>query len=146
MKDAKGHGSDAHGAGVAQVGQPIPVAAKVAGVIQRNPNGFSVTPSGQVPTNGFMVSVPGRTRFLNPGEVTPQHVAEFANQHADLFRDNPNMHVGMWHDPATERVHLDPSENFKSRSSAETAGKSRNQIAIWDVQNRRSIPTGGTGG
>ena len=145
MKDAKGHGSDAHGAGVQQVGQPIPVAKAVANVIQQNPNGFSVTPSGQTPTGGYMVAVPGRTRFVNPGEVTPNHVAEFANQHADLFRNNPNMHVGMWHDPATGKVHLDPSENFRDRKTAVAAGRSRNQIGIWDVRKQRTIPTGGTG-
>lgn len=149
-KDALGHGSNprggaAHQAGVNEIAKPIIVHPSVANTIKGNPNGFSVHPTtGAQPSGGYMVSVPGRTRLLDPSEVSADRVHSFAAANADVFR-NPNMHIGGWHNSEDGKFYLDASENIKGRNAAIAAGRARNQIAIFDVKNRREISTGGTG-
>ena len=147
MKDAKGHGSGprgAHSAGISAIGKPVPVVPTALAMMRNNPQGFSVTPGGQKPTSGYMVSVPGRTQFMAPGDA-PDRATAFARQNSDLFQTKA-MHIGGWHDPATGKFHLDPSENIKDRATAKAAGRARNQIGIYDVARRKFISTGGTGG
>ena len=117
-------------------------------MIRNNPDGFSVTPDGRQPTDGYMVSLPGRTHLIDPAELNgPQGhevVAAHTAAHSDVYK-NPAMHIGGWTNDATGKMHLDPSENIKDRATAERLGRERNQIAIYDVKNKRTIETGGTG-
>ena len=62
MKDALGHGSNAHNRGIDALARPVPVHPNVLRVIQKNPWGASVKPqTGAIPRTGYMVSLPGRT-------------------------------------------------------------------------------------
>jgi hypothetical protein len=154
MKDAKGHGSNprgAHAAGVDNVGRPAPKISDAAlNVIRNTPpgGGGSVTPGGQQPTGGYMVSLPSRTKELEVGELQGPNARNilnaYAQTHADAF-SNPAMHFGLWHDPDTKKMSLDPSENIMSRKAAIAAGVARNQKEIWDVKRGVGIKTGGTG-
>jgi hypothetical protein len=156
MKDAKGHGSEkrggaAHETGVQNVGRPAPKISDAAlNVIRNTPpgGGGSVTPGGQQPTAGYMVSLPSRTKELEVGELQGPNARAilnaYAQTHADVF-SNPAMHFGLWHDPDTKKMSLDPSENIMSRKAAIAAGVARNQKEIWDVKRGVGIKTGGTG-
>jgi hypothetical protein len=147
MKDAKGHGSDAHQAGVNQVGQAVH--PKVLDAIRSNPNGFSVTPQGETPKGGYMVAVPGRTQIVNAEDLAGPHgphiVGSFVAQHAGVLA-TPGAHIGGWTDKETGLTHLDISHNIPTRPAAIQAGRERNQIAIYDVKRNKEIRTGGTGG
>ena len=154
MKDAKGHGSNprgAHAAGVDNVGRPAPKISDAAlDVIRKTPpgGGGSVTPGGQQPTGGYMVSLPSRTKSLDVGELQGPNARNILNAYAQTNSDafsNPAMHFGLWHDPDTKKMSLDPSENIMSRRAAVAAGRERNQKEIWDVKNGVGIKTGGTG-
>lgn len=153
-KDAKGHGSNPRGgsaphqAGVNNVGKKPPTVSKLAvNTIRNNPGGFSVKPNGAQPTSGHMVSVPGRTQYVDAKDLAgPQGqkiIDGFVQKNSDLFGNNPNMHIGGWTNEG--KVSLDPSENIANRDRAISEGRARNQIAIWDVKNSAEIPTGGTG-
>lgn len=157
MKDAKGHGSNprggssAHSSGVDQVGRPAPTISDTAlDVIRKTPpgEGASVTPGGQQPTAGYMVSLPSRTKELEVGELQGPNARgilnAYAQTHSDAF-SNPAMHFGLWHDPDTHKMSLDPSENVMDRATAIRLGQERNQKEIWDVKNGVGIKTGGSG-
>lgn len=175
MKDAKGHGSEkrggsgiggtesydpkihgvgttpAHAAGVNNVGRPAPKISDAALAVIRNTppgGGGSVTPGGQQPTAGYMVSLPSRTKDLEVGELQGPNARNILNAYAQTHSDafsNPAMHFGLWHDPDTKKMSLDPSENIMGRRAAIAAGRERNQKEIWDVKNKVGIKTGGTG-
>ena len=154
MKDAKGHGSNprgTHAEGVDNVGRPAPKISDAAlDVIRKTPpgGGGSVTPGGQQPTAGYMVSLPSRTKSLDVGELQGPNARSILNSYAQTHSDafsNPAMHFGLWHDPDTKKMSLDPSENIMGRRAAIAAGRERNQKEIWDVKNKVGIKTGGSG-
>lgn len=147
MKDAGGHGSNPRGAAAHQSSvndvARIKVNPAATAAIKQNPSGFSVHPgTGRSPTSGYMVAQPGRTQLLNAGELSADHVAQFVTKNADVFQ-RPDMHIGGW--TKGGKMYLDPSENIHDLDVAVAAGRARNQIAIWDVKNKREIQTGGTG-
>ncbi len=153
MKDALGHGSDPRGgadhqSGVTNLGRGVSVSSKVLDIIRNSPNGFSVTPTGQVPTSGFMVSLPGHSMFLPintlGGPRALSVLQQYANAHAVPLRE-PGAHLGGWHDMDAGHVVLDVSHNIRDKATALRLGHERNQIAIWDVKHGREIKTGGTG-
>ena len=174
MKDAKGHGSEkrsggvsdrtqqllahqrqqaqgqpyaTHQSGVANVGKPM-ISQTALDTIRANPGGFSVRPDGTQPTSGFMVSMPGHTKIVSENELSGpnghQIINDYAREHAGALRD-PSAHVGGWTDKDTGKTHLDVSQNIPNRGLAVAAGRSRNQISIWDVKRGEEIKTGGTG-
>jgi hypothetical protein len=154
MKDAKGHGSDprgSHSAGINKIGVIPKVNSEAMGVIRNTKpgEGFSITPSGKVPTEGYMVSLPSRTTSVNPADLHGARAQDIINGHikqnADVYANNPNMHIGGWHDPDSKKMSIDPSENIKDRSTAIQLGAERNQKAIYDLKNKTDIATGGTG-
>lgn len=140
-------GGAAHQAGVAGAGRHV-VTKKAIETILKNPGGISVTPSGHVPTSGYMVAAQGRTKILNGHELMQHDAAhtidEFARHNADLLKD-PSAHIGVWKDEKSGKVYLDVAHNIQGRFSAIKEGKARNQIAIYDVKNKREIRTGGSG-
>ncbi len=154
MKDEKGHGSDARGgeadhqSGVKVLGREIPVASKVLDIIRNSPNGFSVTPSGSVPTSGYMVSLSGHSAYVPLGALAGPRAREiiqnYVNANAALFA-NQSAHIGGWHDTNAGHVVLDVSHNMQNRTEAIRTGRDRNQIAIYDIKHGKEIKTGGTG-
>jgi hypothetical protein len=157
MKDKGGHGSNARGgaahqAGVQQVGQPAPKTSDAAMKVitsTKPGGGFSVTPQGTQPSGGYMVALPSRTTAVDPHDLSGPGardiIDKYTQSHADVFGNNPNMHIGGWLDPDTKKLSLDPSENIQDRAKAIASGISRNQKEIWDVKNGVGIKTGGTG-
>ena len=148
MKDALGHGSNAHNSGVASIGN-IKLHPKVLKTITKNPGGFSVRPTnGLMPKAGYMVSIPGHTQIVSEADLRGPNgarlISEYARQHAGALSD-PRAHIGGWTDKESGRTYLDVSHNISGRSAAVSAGKRHNQIAIWDVKRMREIRTGGSG-
>lgn len=105
------------------------------------------------PKIGYMVSIPGYEKQIRSENVTPAHIKEFAEKHADKLGD-PNMYVGGWN--SGSEVSLDVSQNIKpkkkvareygrdvadadARTSAMDLSIARNQEAAWDVKRGKSI-------
>lgn len=148
MKDALGHGSAAHGSGIAKVGN-LQLHPKVLKTITKNPGGFSVRPTnGTMPKSGYMVSIPGHTQIVSESDLSgpggQQVISQYAREHADVLSD-PRAHIGGWTDKESGKTYLDVSHNIAGRSAAVNTGRKHNQIAIWDVKRAREIRTGGSG-
>lgn len=137
----------AHQNGVGEVGRDS-VDPRVLNVIRSNPNGASVSPRGDVPTRGYMVSVPGRTLKLSDrdlrGPGAQGIISDYARKNSDLLGQS-GAHIGVWRDKVTGMTHLDVSRNISRQREAIRTGRSSNQIAIYDVRRKREIRTGGKG-
>lgn len=137
----------AHQSGVANVGQHI-VSDKAVQAIQSAPHGTSVALNGEQPNRGYMVAQPGRTSFVNTHDLTGGNAKAILNAYAERNRDQltqPGRHIGVWHDSATGKTHLDVADNIPRQRHAISTGRSRNQISIYDVKRNRTINTGGRG-
>lgn len=147
MKDAKGHGSNAHMSGINAIGV-LPVHPNVARVIAKNPWGASVKPqTGKVPTSGYMVALPGRTQYVTTTELQGPGAGallrQFARNNSDVLKE-PNAHIGSWADDSG-KTHLDVALNIKDRAQAIRTGIKGNQMSIWDNERKKIINTNGSG-
>lgn len=52
---------------------------------------------------------------------------------------------GIWTDPKTGQRYVENTNRFNNLPLAKSAARQRNQVAIYDIGNRRTIQTGGTG-
>ena len=116
MKDAKGHGSDprggAHSTGVESIGRPVAFSPKVLDIVRNNPGGFSVTPDGKQPSDGFMVSLPGHTQIVNESDLSGPKGAQILNDYGQAHAGalaQPGAHVGGWTDKESGKTYLDVS-------------------------------------
>lgn len=146
MKDAKGHGSNAHNSGIAKIGKIMLHPNAIKTVAQAD---GSVKPTtGTSPRSGYMVSIPGHTEVVDAdalkGPQAADIVSRYANTHAEALAD-PRAHIGRWQEPGTNKVYLDVSHNIRTKREAVQKGIAHNQIAIWDLKHGREINTGGTG-
>ena len=119
-------------------------AAVVREVLQsiEKTGGFSVHPvSAKSPKTGFMcATVPHAEKiFQSSEEITQPAIQSYLDQHKDFLSENPKLHLGGWIDPDTEKVYLDLSEQFEDEASAVAAGIKHNQLAVWDVANKREV-------
>jgi hypothetical protein len=123
---------------------------QAADVMMKNREGFSVSvASGGEPVHGYMVAQTDHTHTY-PASILDDHyrltraIDDMLVQEKSAFRGRGDVYLGGWvHD---NKLWLEPSDNIASREQAEHEGRSRNQIAIWDVDNGQEIQTGGSGG
>jgi hypothetical protein len=108
--------------------------------------GFTVQPdTGDVPTSGTMVSIPGHEQPVPIDELTSQKVESFVENpsRSHLF-SNPSMYLGTWRssDYGFDAGVLDVSKNFKDTPEgsrqARSAAMSGDQWAIWNLD--RGVP------
>ncbi len=85
------------------------------------------------------------------GKLTPDTALEvigaFRQKHAELLEQNPELAVGTYYDKKSGNTDIDlaviiPKEHIKL---AEELGKEFNQKSIFDLEEFKDIPTGGTG-
>jgi hypothetical protein len=146
MKDAKGHGSNAHNRGIAKIGKMMlhPNAIKAVA----HSDGSVKPTTGAVPRTGYMVAIPGHTQIVDAEALRSAHadaiIRDYANAHSEALSD-PDAHIGRWQEPGTSKVYLDVAHNILNKGEAIRKGIAHNQKAIWDLKNAREINTGGTG-
>ena len=136
--------------------------------------GFSYRPGGvpkeRVPKTGFMVSVPvkeGLNHVVNIDELAKNsksldglqkeirgRVEKWLGKAMPGIEKRSDHFLGGWmerhnegepHAGEPKALHLDVSERFKDKDKAISAGKERNQKAIWHLDKGEEISTGGTG-
>ena len=133
--------------------------------------GFSYRPAkkkdSRSPTSGYMVSrdpkekvghvieieqmanrEPPPTREALRKEIKDQ-VKKWLAKSLPTVKGKSDHFLGGWYernkDGTPKALHLDISQQFKDKDQAIQAGRSRNQLAIWDVKKGEEIETGGTG-
>jgi len=123
--------------------------------------GFTIsTETGEQPITGFAVALRGHSSltpvkdfFSGPKgkEKGRKILNDWLKENAEVF-DDPEAHVGAWHDPDNNEICLDPSIVIADRSKAIKRGIKLNQQKICDLSavaandwDNAMINTGGTG-
>jgi hypothetical protein len=105
---------------------------------------------GSEPTTGYMVAkgtqygvTVSAADFYDPTKG-PKILADYMKKNKSDLGTGKN-YLGLWHNTEDGNVYLDVSQNIQNKGEAISAGRSRDQISIWDVANFAEIQTGGTG-
>lgn len=104
--------------------------------------GFSIHPvSVTSPSTGYMVSVePDSETVLDSEEsITADAISKFMANNKSKFESRPTLHVGGWIDSRDGKVYLDLSERFEDIDDAIDSAESTNQLAIWDLNEKKEI-------
>lgn len=82
----------------------------------------------------------------NPGQMQPtkEMLETFLKKHKDLFSQG-NLALGTWHSKSDDGLWIDVISIVEGREKAEALGAKHNQYGIYDLENGKYIPTGGTG-
>ena len=121
------------------------------GIIEtvRREEGMSVKiDSGLQPKDGYMVARKEYSKIVSAEDFFDatkgkKILGDFLKENRERFQKD--QYLGIWWNTKTGKVYLDITDNISDREKAESLGKERNQISIWDVVNKVEIQTGGTG-
>ena len=91
--------------------------------------GFSISPSGKK-ASGFMVS---------KMDYMAKPISEFTQSDIDNAPLEKDDFLGGWVDTETNIVYLDISESYQDKMMALDVASDREQLAIYDIKNDRSI-------
>lgn len=104
-------------------------------------------------TEAYMVGGhPDKSGERIPSKIVP--ASDFSASHVRDYIDsvgstmNPvdrSARIGAWHNTDDGNVYLDVSSHMLDKDSAVNAGRSRNEISIWDNKNMNEVSTGGNG-
>jgi hypothetical protein len=115
----------------------------------RREEGMSVKiDSGLQPKDGYMVARKEYSKIVSAEDFFDatkgkKILGDFLKENRERFQKD--QYLGIWWNTKTGKVYLDITDNISDREKAESLGKERNQISIWDVVNKVEIQTGGTG-
>lgn len=103
---------------------------------------YNPTNGNMNPETGYMVSIPGFERIVkkpsNGNVFRSQFTNYFHSEGIDsTLKADPNLYVGVW--THNGNMYLDVSEHFDDFSEAYSHGIRRNQIAIYDCENKQDI-------
>ena len=88
-----------------------------------------------IPSAPVWPSMPGRCAWL---------LEQFLSENGDLLED-PRHCIGIWHDVEADVMYVDISVVVTDRATAESLGRTYNQIEVYDLEAGEAIPTGGSG-
>lgn len=110
--------------------------------------GFTYSPAnGSSPKEGFSFSpYPERSKVIATKDIDGSDIKGFTENNRDLLT-KPDHYVGAWRDKSGghDDIYLDVSVVTSSRPVAEKLGREHNQKAMWDLNEGKEIPLGGTG-
>ena len=107
-------------------------ALDVMDAVVSSPSGGSLSLSGKVPSEGYMVGGVSWSLVAHKEYIDVYTVMDFLTAHATILNWD-GMYVGWWEHKG--KVHFDIAENFKGRDLAYSMGRSRGEIAVWDLVN-----------
>lgn len=98
--------------------------------------------TGDMPQTGYAVSLhKGREKVM--GKPSAQDLSDYMSEHDDAFRGDPGAHLGVWHDKEGSGNHfLDVTHVDPDFDSAMAKAKANNQLAIFDLGSKTTIPVG----
>lgn len=101
-------------------------------------DGFTrAIPSGEMPTDGYMVAVSGHEVTIPVAEFAGAHIVRYVADKWDVLTGKGDVYLGAW--LADGLVYLDVSECVSSRARALFLGSERKQLAVWDVANGAEV-------
>lgn len=119
--------------------------------------GATVDPAtGKHVTEGYAVSLEGHSSVTPVKEFFSGRPPKGAKILADWIKnakatgllDKPEIKIGLWHDPESQKIFIDASEQVMDRAKAVNLGKKRDQIGIYHLapNGEGYIHIGGSGG
>jgi len=103
---------------------------------------YNIAKGNMAGTPNYSVSIYPDREKIEEG-VDFDRLEGYLDGNEDLLMD-PNNSFGAWSNEG--KVYLDVVVTVPDQAKAIELAKQHNQIAIWDLQNNKEIPTGGTGG
>lgn len=101
-------------------------------------NGGTYSLIGQpMPTSGYMVSI-GCEKKIAVSQFTPEDITRFIGEYSNHLFNLSGFFLGAWYDNGY--MYLDVSIHFYYQDGAMQVGRRYNQLAIWDIANKASIP------
>lgn len=89
--------------------------------------------------DGYYVSLQG-TELIRNGDITVDEIIYYRDR---IVNNQPfklkNIYIGLWYNEIQNTWHVDVSVHVKDKALAVMLGKSNEQIAIYDIQNKKSI-------
>lgn len=103
-------------------------------------DGFSrAIPSGDVPTDGYMVALEGHEETYPVELFCPEVLSGYVARHFDVLTGTGAVYLGAWQSDGL--VYLDVSECVPSLAKALFLARERKQLAVWDVVNGAEVST-----
>ena len=84
------------------------------------------------------------TTKIKGSKATLSNIADFLEQNIDYIVKSKHA-LGGWYNKKTDTLYLDISVVTPDKILAKDIGKKANQVAIFDLNKFKDIPTGGTG-
>jgi len=88
------------------------------------------------PLIGYMVSIFGHEQRINITDLTVEDIEKYIASKIALLSDR-KFYLGTW--VLDDVVYLDVSRHYFNSDDAIAAGRSGNQVCIWDVLNQKEI-------
>jgi predicted GNAT family acetyltransferase len=119
---------------------------KAESAMKESPAGAIDPRTGQSDTKGFGVEVfPEARSKREPLDHPPTRddIRKFHDDNKEIFDHHPELRVG-W-DKTDKGWELNVGASHTNQAGAEAVGRKLKQRAVWDIANKKEIPTGGTG-
>ena len=107
-------------------------------------DGFSISMAGDDAVDGYLLATDTKfTRNIPLDQITAEDIVQYVEDNAEAL-GAPGMHVGAWVNKDLQ-VALDVSERVGDFKTAFAEGVRRDQEGIYDVVNKKTIYTNGSG-
>lgn len=104
--------------------------------------GTSLDKDGNEMTEGFVVSpYKGREKVVEGSEITKEQIDEFESANKDLLGKDGHF-VGTWFNEKDGKTYIDVMVNEKNLDAAKQIAEENEQLAIYDLKEKKEIPIG----
>ncbi len=124
------------GSGKGEEGQHHgPRAENLIGIAERT-GGFSYNPNSEsIPHQGMILSIyPERGVAIKGRKIKGDDIRDYISKNEDLWKSNPQVHVGGWIDTINKEFDLDMSVIVKTHEEAVSLCKKHKQKAYYDLK------------
>jgi len=108
---------------------------KIKDVVLGRSEGFTVKTNLDYPKRGYLVRTGWHEKNFNESNLST--VRNHINQIFNSIQGKEGLYIGGWR--YNNECVLEISEGFNSLENAVEIGMQRNQISIWDVENKKEI-------
>lgn len=120
---------------------PMMSQADILGLVSEPDGGATVDVKGQkMVTSGFAHSpYPERSKVVDVDDLDYDTIIEYAEGNSDIFGDDDQAYLGLWHNPEDSKVYLDVSVVCTDAAEARADCEVNDQIAFFDLQTFESV-------
>lgn len=104
---------------------------------RKKTNGWERDPRNAAPSRGYMVSDKGPERII-PGNASAKEIEIHQMDNRDALLSDENVFHGGWKSDGNS--YLDVSRHYRTKNRAMRAGRRNEQLAIFDLSTKESIP------